>query len=83
MSATDAELWSVGDNVAAARGISLLGRGDFLTTACLSQGLVVNAAPLFPETPNHANVVGWPPDKPAQKIIAQELAAQAVWLRKP
>ena len=33
--------------------------------------------------PNHANVVGWPPDKPAQKIIAMELAAAAIFVSPP
>ena len=32
---------------------------------------------------NHVNVVGWPPDKPAQKIIAMELAAAAIFVKHP
>ena len=30
---------------------------------------------VLPENPNHANVIGWPAEKPAQKIIAQQIAA--------
>ena len=30
-----------------------------------------------PRRRNHANIIGWPPDNPSQKIIAQEIAAAA------
>ena len=30
----------------------------------------------------HANIVGWPADKPAQKIIAQQLAADSIFRSK-
>jgi hypothetical protein len=40
------------------------------------QELHVVAAPLL-ENPNHANVTGWPGEKPAQKIIAQQISAAA------
>jgi hypothetical protein len=30
--------------------------------------------------PNHADVSSWPADKPAQKIIALEIAAAAVFV---
>jgi hypothetical protein len=36
------------------------------------------------ETPrNHVNVSAWPSDKPAQKIIALEIAADAVFVFAP
>ncbi len=72
--ATDAEVWSVGQQIAGARGRTLYGRGDFRTAVCLKHQLVVRAAPIE-GNPNHADVSGWPGDKPAQKSIAQEIAA--------
>jgi hypothetical protein len=45
------------------------------------QGLEVDPKPLA-NNQNHANVIGWPTDKPTQKIIAQELAAKANFFAK-
>ena len=36
-----------------------------------------------PEPRNHANIIGWPKEKPAQKIIAQEIAAAATFISTP
>jgi hypothetical protein len=36
----------------------------------------------IPEPKNHANITGWPADKPSQKIISQELAAEARFVSK-
>jgi hypothetical protein len=52
------------------------GRADVQVSVFQRQELHVVAAPL-PENPNHANVTGWPAEKPAQKIIAQQIAAVA------
>ena len=82
LSATETELWTVGENVAAASGKTLYGRGDVSTTACLAQRLTVQASPT-PNNPNHADVSAWPADKPAQKIIALEIAAAAKFVPKP
>lgn len=81
LSAVDAELWAVGEQVAATSGKTLYGRGDFQASVCLIQRLVVRAAPVA-GNPNHANVSGWPSDKPAQKSIAQEIAAAAMFVAK-
>jgi hypothetical protein len=79
LSATESELWSFGEQVAAVSGKTLYGRGDIRVAVCLAHKLAVDAAPT--ETnPNHANVSGWPDDKPAQKIIALEIAAAAVFV---
>jgi hypothetical protein len=43
----------------------------------MRQELRVVAAPILPENLNHANVTGWPSEKPTQKIIAQQIAAAA------
>jgi hypothetical protein len=82
LSATESELWTVGENVAATSGKTLYGRGDVSTTACLTQKLTVKASPTL-DNPNHADVSAWPADKPAQKIIALEIAAVAKFVPKP
>lgn len=74
--ATEDELWSVGQAIAVARGITLYGRGDISASHCMAQRLSVKAAPIE-KNPNHANVSDWPADKASQKMIAQELAATA------
>lgn len=72
------EIWAVGQSLAAAVGRSLKGRADVLATAFLRQELSVQAAPID-GNPNHANVLNWPKDKPAQKAMAQEIAKQATF----
>lgn len=79
--ATDAELWKMGDAVAAVRRLTLYGRGDVGVAVCLALKLSVAAAPIA-GNPNHAHVFDWPADKAAQKIIAQEIAATAVYVGK-
>ncbi|MBI3860671.1 MAG: hypothetical protein HY290_02115 [Planctomycetia bacterium] len=79
--AIEEELWSVGEDVADASGKTLYGRGDIRVTVCTGQQLLVQAKPTS-NNPNHADVTGWPADKPAQKIIAQEIAATAVFVAK-
>ncbi|MBI1902177.1 MAG: hypothetical protein HYS13_13840 [Planctomycetia bacterium] len=81
-SATEAELWSVGEAVADASGKTLHGRGDIRAEICVGQALSVIADPT-PDNPNHANVAGWPTDKPRQKAVAQEIAATAQYVDKP
>lgn len=75
--ATDEELWAVGADVAATQNKTLYGRGDIVALTCLQQVLEVIAKPVS-GNPNHADISAWPADKPAQKIIALELAAKAV-----
>lgn len=74
------QLWQIGQQVADQRPARLYGRADI-------QALHVNQRSLrivpTPEPKNHANVTGWPKDKPAQKIIAQQLAAGAHYEPKP
>lgn len=79
--ATEDELWSVGEDVAVETRKTLYGRGDVSAATCLAQGLEVQPAPI-PKNPNHANIGGWPMDKPAQKIIALEIAATAVFVAR-
>lgn len=74
-------LWRTGQNVADARTATLYGRADIYAAAARQQNLKIDPAPV-PNNPNHANIVGWPADKPAQKIIALQLAADSVYRAK-
>jgi hypothetical protein len=80
--ATEGDIWNVGLDVATARGKTLYGRGDFPASTCTNLKLIVEPAPLV-NNPNHANVRGWPGEKPLQKIIAQQIAAAAKFVESP
>lgn len=72
----EADMWNIGRAVAQKTGRNLYGRADVNVSAVERQKLKVFPAPI-PENSNHANITGWPSDKPSQKIIAQEIAASA------
>jgi hypothetical protein len=74
---SEAELWQLGRNVARQSGKPLYGRANVRAFVFQQCELQVIADPIIPENPNHAIVVGWPADKPAQKIVAQQIAAAA------
>ena len=81
--ATEAEIWAVGRHIADQREQTLYCRGDAIAATFELQRLSVVPDPLE-ENPNHANVVGWPvDDKPSQKLIAQEIAANAQFVALP
>lgn len=85
LAAVDQEIWSVGEDVAAARQPpkSLYGRGDVLAATYLGQQLDVIAEPVV-GNPNHVNVCRWPADdRAAQFLIAKEIAAVAKYIPKP
>lgn len=73
------EIWETGQGVADQRGTKLLGRGDVRASVPRGQRLQIEAAPIDGNL-NHANITGWPADKPAQKMIAQEIAARAFFV---
>jgi len=75
-------LWQIGQQVAAARPASLYRRADVTGAEVRRQKLEVEARPV-PENLNHASIIGWPADKPAQKSFAQELSAVARYVAKP
>ncbi len=60
----------------------MYGRADINVVDAMDLNLEVHPHPVI-GNPNHANVVGWPPDKPAQKIIAMELATAAIFVKHP
>lgn len=74
-------LWKIGQDVADTRGVTLYGRADICSSTVRRQHLKIAPAPVQKNL-NHANIVGWPADKPAQKIIAQQLAADSVYRAK-
>nr|WP_281722468.1 hypothetical protein [Nitrosomonas nitrosa] len=74
------EIWQIGQAVADSRPATLYGRADIQALHVRRQSLRIVPTS---EPRNHANITGWPNDKPAQKIIAQELAAVAHYLANP
>lgn len=82
--ATDAEIWSVGQGIAALLQKTLHGRGEVLAATYVQQKLKTIADPVE-GNPNHVNITNWPSaaDKPAQKLIAQEIAAVARFVPTP
>jgi len=73
------ELWQVGQCIADSRSLTLYGRADIQALEVKKRSLCIQPT----STPkNHANIIGWPVNKPAQKMIAQELAAVASFKSK-
>lgn len=71
---SEGQLWETGKSVARQVEKTLYGRADIKAEVCFGQKLKVALAPTDGD-PNHANLIGWPSDKAAQKSVAQELAA--------
>lgn len=88
---TETELWAIGREVSAqreafdlsGRKFPLLGRGDFLAGDARAQNLDVVPAegPTLPR--NHADIIGWPPEKPAQMRHAVRIAAASAFVAAP
>jgi len=78
----EADIWKIGQTVANKRASLLHGRADARVAVFLGQRLRVAAAPLI-DDPNHANVLGWPPDKQRQKEIAVEIVKEVHYKEKP
>ena len=76
---TPEQLWSRGRRIAGQRDAGLFGRADVHAAEVRSVGLEAVEHPLA-DNPEHAHVVGWPLDKPAQKNKAQELAARSTFV---
>jgi hypothetical protein len=78
---SEKDLWKIGQTVAdivskKRPDAKLEGRADLLVVVARNQALQVHSYPISGNA-NHAHITGWPKDKPAQKSIAQELAAAA------
>ena len=72
---SEAELWEIGQtDVADKLGKPLHGRADILASDVRAERLDVKPS----EPPrNHANIIGWPPERAAQMSYAQVLASKA------
>ena len=69
------EVWDLGRQyVASPQGRTMHGRADVVAEAVQDAGLRVDADD---DPPRHANIVGWPGEKHAQKIVAHALALRA------
>jgi len=79
---SETQLWEIGREVARHNSKTLYGRADVQASLFQRQELRVVLEPL-PQNLNHANVTGWPIEKPAQKIIAQQIAAAAAKALEP
>ena len=80
--ATEPELWTVGQTVADIQSKRLYGRGDVQALECEQLGMRVQADPVEGNS-NHANITGWPQEKPEQKTKAQKLAAASTFVPNP
>jgi hypothetical protein len=80
MGLSEAELWQIGRVIADKRPGPLYGRADLQAISITRKSLRIVPTP---EPKNHANITGWPADKPSQKIIAQEIAAEARFVPNP
>ena len=79
------QLWKIGqdvvDIISEKQNAKLIGRADLTVATVAAAALRTEAAPI-PGNPHHAHITGWPLDKPAQKNIAQQLAAAALFVAK-
>lgn len=76
------DLWSRGRRVAELRGKPLVGRADVGARDVRRELLDVVGFP-EPDNPQHAHIVNWPADKPAQKSQAQQLSLSAAFASAP
>lgn len=78
----ESAIWAIGESVARKLQNALLGRADTQVRVFVQQRLTVKPDPQI-DDPNHANVVGWPADKQAQKEIAIQIVKQVGYKPKP
>lgn len=74
------ELWKLGQCIADQRPATLYGRADISCRDVTNQALTI--IPTV-QPKNHANIIGWPKEKSAQKMIAMEIAAAAIYVPNP
>jgi len=74
------EVWEIGDRkVGPKRDKPILGRADIGASFVITRGL--NVVPSEPPI-RHANIIGWPEQKSEQRLVAIELAAEAIFYKK-
>jgi len=78
------KIWWLGERYVARKrkdGKPILARADLVASDFFQQNLEIKKHP-YPH-PRHANVIGWPEDKPSKRMKATELANRAIGLIKP
>ena len=74
------EVWEIGDReIGLKRDKPILGRADIGVSFVITKGL--NVVPSEPPI-RHANIIGWPEQKSEQRLVAIELAAEAIFYKK-
>ena len=73
----ETELWEIARGIAELRQKTLIGRGDFAARSARARGLDVVPAEGAGLPKNHADVINWPAEKPAQLLLAAEIASAA------
>lgn len=72
----ESEVWAIGDTfVASVQGKPLIARADILAEDVIGVSLSVTPEPA--PHPRHADITGWPDDRPAQREYALRLARAA------
>jgi hypothetical protein len=81
---SESRLWEIGQGIVEAvpRRPTLHGRADVTAGDVRTTNLQIEPRP-EPMNPNHADIIGWPSDKPSQKARAQQLAAVAHFTLRP
>jgi hypothetical protein len=82
ISLTENDLWNIGREIIRYSERTLYGRADVETGHAIAQKLSVMPQPV-PNNPNHANIIGWPIEKNAQKMCALEIANAAHFVVNP
>jgi hypothetical protein len=85
---TEDDIWNIGRGIAIHASRTLYGRADVKTEHVKKQNLEVKPQPIkndpnLGDNPNHANIIGWPPEKHARKMIALEIANTARFIANP
>ncbi|MCE5340285.1 MAG: hypothetical protein LLF92_04050 [Planctomycetaceae bacterium] len=79
---TEDDIWNAGKEVARCSSRRLYGRADVKTEHLKNNNLDVKPHPIE-NNPNHANIIGWPLEKNARKMIALEIANAARFIATP
>lgn len=74
------DVWSIGEDIGQESKRTLHGKGDLIASEVTRVNLNIDPDNV---PARHANVVGWPPEKHRQQLIAQKLASVATLKLKP
>ncbi len=77
---SESDIWSIGEDISLKSDRILHGRGEVVAAEVRRLRLDIDPdnKPI-----HHANIVGWPEDKPQRQLIAQQLASVATLKLKP